>query len=213
MARLRGWRHRNFACNTNAGVHTLVGSFYAPCCVTAASGVQSVLDVQTATPRLAAWWAMGAGQCREGSLAASFDFTNGPFNCLDYWQGGASGAVAMTPLSSNRARIQVEAALPTGSPLITSIDEGDEVYSFKILIDSANSAGLGACGGCQASATICLDLIRILQPAGTPGGDQLITLPGVRNWVTWQGLNGPDPGCGVVPTRATTWGSIKSLYR
>jgi len=205
--------NRDFLCNTNAGVHTLIGSFNAPCCVTAASANEIVMDVQTTGVSLAAWWGMRAGACRTAaSLLSSYDFTGGPFTCYDYWQGGASGGISEDPPVGNRVRIKALGALPAGSPLITAIAEGTETYSFKCNINSAKSAGLGACAGCNTGACIVLNSIKINQPVGTPGGSKFVSTPAVRNFATWQGGIGVD--CyGATPAKNTTWGSVKALYR
>lgn len=206
--------NRTFACDTNSGSHTLVGSFVAPSGVTAASANEFIMDMQTSGATLSPWWGLRTGMCREGSLTASFDFTSGPFTCYDYWQGGSFGAVSMfDPPVGNRARIKGIVAIPAGSPLITSIPEGLEVYSFKALINSAKSTGLGACAGCQDGACIVLTSIRINQPVGTPGGQILVTSPAARRHVTWQSGTSAGPCPEVTPTRNTTWGSIKALYR
>jgi hypothetical protein len=192
-------------CNSNFGTYTLVGSFVAPSGVTAASANEITMDMQTSGATLPPWWELRTGLCRSASLSANVDFTGGPFTCYDYWQGGSSFGIVMDNLIGNRARIRLVVALPAGSPLITSIPEKLEVYSFKTLINSAKTTGLGACAGCQEGATIVLTSIRINQPVGTPGGNILLALPASRNYVTWQS--------GLTPTRNATWGSIKALYR
>src|SRR5947207_13699112 len=73
-----------FACDTNAGVHTLVGSFVAPAGITAMSANEVVIDMVTASAALADWWTFGTSQCRpQTSLQGNFDFTAGPSYCYD----------------------------------------------------------------------------------------------------------------------------------
>ena len=207
-----GAQNRAFACNTNSGSFALVGSFLAPSGVIAASGIVSTLHIQSTGSSLPSWWGMAPGLCRAGSLTASFDFTSN-FQCLDYWQGGASGSIVMDFPAANRTMLSVAAALPAGSPLITSITEGDEVYAFKAVVDAAKTTGPGACAGCQTGVSICVSSITITQPAGTPGGDLRVSLPAARNFATWQGGNLFPYVCDATPARNTTWGSIKTLYR
>jgi len=203
------------ACTSNTGINTLVGSFVAPCCVTAASANEIVIDLQSLGVSLPAWWGMRAtGTCRtSASLLINLDFTGGPFGCYDYWQGGASGGVSEDAPVGNRARIKALGALPAGSPLIGPIAEGTEVYSFKININNAKSAGLGACAGCNAGVTLVLNSIKINQPVSEPGGGKFMSSPGAGNGqcATWQG--GGGVGCGATPARNATWGSVKALYR
>ena len=127
------------ACDTNAGSHTLIGSFVAPPGVDSMSANEVVIDLESASPSLPDWWKMRTGLCRAGSLTWSFDFTGGPFTCYDYWQGGAIGSLQQDPPVGNRARIKGVFALPAGDARITSIAEGTEVYSFKANINSAKT--------------------------------------------------------------------------
>jgi hypothetical protein len=203
--------NRTFACNTNLGTHTLVGSFVTPCCVTAMSANEIVMNLQSASPTWPAWWGLRTGLCRAGSLFANFDFTAGPFLCLDYWSGGAVGGILMDAPAGNRTRIRVIVALPAGDPRIGPIEEGTEVYSFKVGINNAKSVG-GACPGCQTPVCIVLNSININQPVGTPGRNKFVTAPAMRNYAEWQG--GIGTNCYLAtPTRNTTWGSVKAQYR
>jgi hypothetical protein len=210
---LAGADNRTSLCNTNSGTNTLVGSFYAPCCVSAASANEVVIDVQTSGLALSRWWELRAGLCRPASLTASPDFSGGPFTCYDYWAGFASSGVSADPPIGNRIRIKVLVALPAGHAQIGPIAEGTETYSFKVNINNAKTVGLGACAGCPDQACIVLNSIKINQPVGSPGGSKFISAPGDRNYATWQGwTTGGDCG-GKTPARNQTWGSVKALYR
>jgi len=205
--------NETFACDTNVGTHTLVGSFVAPCCVTAMSANEVVMDVQSTGTSLAPWWGMRVGACRTASsLNANFNFTAGPFTCYDYWQAGAIGSFSEDVPNQNRARIKGVFALPSGDSRITGILEGTEVYSFKANINNARSTGLGACTGCLTGVCIVLNSIKVNQPIGTPGGGKYISSPANRAYVTWQG--GASADCyAATPAKNTTWGMIKAKYR
>jgi hypothetical protein len=204
-----------FACNTNAAspLHTLVGSFMAPSCVNAMSANEVVMDIQSTGAVLPQWWNVRTGGCRvPTSMLGNFDFTAGPFTCLDYWQGGATGGLSEEAPVANRARIKAVFALPAGSPGITGIPEGTEVYSYKCNINNAKTVGLGACAGCQTGVCIVLNSIKINQPVSEPCGGKFVSAPAVRNFATWQGGIGGD--CyQATPAKNTTWGSVKALYR
>lgn len=202
-----------FTCSTNSGLNVLFGSFVTPCCVTAMSANEVVMDIQSASFTMPPWWMIGTGQCRSAaSLSGGFDFTTGPFTCSDYWGAGAIGSLSTTAPVGNRARVKGVFALPAGDARITSIAEGTEVYSFKCRINNAKSTGLGACAGCDIGACIVLNSIKINQPVGTPGGNKFVSTAAVRNFATWQGGIGVD--CyAATPARNTTWGSIKAQYR
>jgi len=204
--------NQTFACNTNSGTpHTLVGSFVAPCCVTAMSANEIVMNLQSAGAAYPAWWQTGTGRCRPTSLGGNFDFSAGPFTCFDYWEGGAAGGQSLDQITGNRARLRLVCAVPAASPLIGPVAEGTEVYSYKVIINNAKTVG-SACAGCQTGMCIVLNSIMIDQPLGTPGGNKLVSTPAVRNFATWQGGTGGD--ClQATPARNTTWGSIKAQYR
>jgi hypothetical protein len=207
-----------FACDTNFGVHTLVGSFVAPAGINAMSGNEIVIDIQTGGASLPAWWTFGAGQCRPSfALTVNFDFTSGPSTCTDYWLGSAAGGIgwSVLPSATNRCRIQVVVALPVDSPGITPLTEGVEYYSFKANIRNNQTTGLGACAGCSEEACIVFNVLRISQPAPNPPQTILIN-PAVTEHLVWQGWSTTDPNnqCpAVTPARQQTWGSIKALYR
>ena len=207
---------RAFACDTNLGVNTLVGSFVPGAFVDSMTALQAVIDVQVLGPNLPAWWGLGAGFCRPASLLPGFDFTSGPFNCHDYWQGGAVGGGRATP-AGNRLRIEVVAALPLSDSRVVDLDDNTEVYAFKVSINNAKSTGDGACTGCDVGACIVLNHVEV----GTITGGQyltfFLTLPGDRVDVTWQcpGLV-TTVGCLLdctTPARDRTWGQVKQLYR
>jgi hypothetical protein len=206
-----------FACNTNAGIHTMVASFVAPAGITAMSGNEITIDMQTSGALLADWWTIGTGQCRPStSLHGDFDFTGGPFTCYDYWQGAALGGLSWSVLPgwTNRCRIKGVYALTAGDPRITSIPEGTHVYSCKIVINNAKSTGSGACAGCGDEACIVMENMSLNQPP--PLLTARLGTPATAYHVLWQGWSTPDPqqACpAVTPAKSRTWGSIKALYR
>lgn len=207
---------RAFACDTNLGLNTLVGSFVPGAFVDSMTAMQAVIDVQVQEPNLPDWWGLGAGFCRPASLLSSFDFTSGPFSCADYWQGGALGGGRATP-AFNRLRIEVAAALPLHDSRVMDLDDNTEVYAFKVNINNAKSTGDGACTGCDVGACIVINHIEV----GTITEGQPLTfflsLPGDRFYVTWQCPGFVSTvGCLLdctTPTRNRTWGQVKQLYR
>jgi len=210
---------KTFACDTNVGINTIVGSFVAPASVIAMSANETVFDIATGGAALAPWWGMATGQCRPASsVAGNFDFTLGPFACYDYWQAGAIGSLSWSvlPNSTNRCRIKGVFALPAGDARITSIAKGTPVYSFKCNINNAKSTGLGACAGCTDEACIVLQSIRINQPVASGGFAIFMTNPATAQHVIWQGWSTQDPTAAcplLTPAKPRSWGSIKALYR
>jgi hypothetical protein len=210
---------RSFACDTNQGAHTLVGSFVAKSGMLAVSGYSAAIDVRTVGPALPSWWDLRSNLpagCRAGSLSPSFDFTGGPFGCFDYWQGGAVGGSSANVPVGSQVRLLSTAALPAGDSRITPIPEGTEVYCFKLTINNAKTVGPGACGGCSEEACILLTSMLVTQVPGTPGGNFTFTNPVQSNIVLWQGWTTVDPSqsCpSYSPVRNRTWGAIKAVYR
>lgn len=211
---------RTFACNTNTGGgHIMIGTFVAPAAgFPATTGFASVMDLQTAGAA-APWWDLRASLpagCRPASMTSSFDFTGGPGNCFDYWQGGAVGGHSANQPAGNRVRLLATAALPAGDSRIVPIDPGTEVYTFRLTLNNAKTVGLGACGGCSQEACIVFNSMLVTQVPGTPGGNTTISLPGTAAHVIWQGWTTgvPTEQCpALTPAKSRTWGSIKAIYR
>jgi hypothetical protein len=203
-----GTLNRTFACNTNIGSHTMVGSVVSGIAMPQLNGQSSVLDMVSTRPTLSPWWQIGATGCRPSSaMSADFDFVS-MFNCLDPWGGQALGGLNYQPGfgSPNRARIRTVCAIP-GSTAITG---SDEYYAFKIIFTNTQTTGTGSCPGCTDPVCFLFNSIMLTQPAWV--GDYTITTPISRNIVTWQSANMMQ--CYPFdPVRNTTWGSVKTLYR
>jgi hypothetical protein len=212
---------RTFACATNTGGgHALIATFVADTGLVAVTGYAGVVDIQTSgAGTYAPWWQLRTGGCRTAAAAAhSADFTGGPFTCVDYWQAGAVGGYSIPdPPVGNRARIKMQAALPSQDSRITAIPEGTEVYTWKLTLNNSKTVGLGACAGCTDEVCIVYNSVLVTQAPGTVGhGNQLYSSPAVSQHVFWQGWSTTDPAhlCpAVTPTRNRTWGSIKAIYR
>ena len=191
-----------------------LGSFTAPAGVTAASGNEVVLDIQSGGPALPLWWAFkNAGTCRQNSMSLNFvaDATN--LICVDEFSGGGAGGVGAYTIgfAGNPTRARMVAAIATASP--GPLDANVEYFSFNMLINNLKTVGTGACTGCAAPVCLVLNSIKITQPIGV--GDYKISdsnAPG-SNIITWQGGAVGGGGCAATPAKNTTWGSVKSLYR
>ena len=210
-----GLTNKTFACTSNSLVGAImVASAIAPVPMDQLNSEESDMTLQTNQATLSQWWNLqtsgGNIPCRTG-IASSFDFTGGPFSCLDPWVGVASGGYDFTNayLAPNRGRIRTVCAI-AGSTPITGVDE---YYFFKITLLGQKSTGNGSCAGCTDGACIVFTQLKLNQPLGV--GNYLITNPLVSQYVTWQSGGASVPlGCpAATPTRTTTWGSVKSLYR
>jgi len=210
---LAGATDQAFACNTNSGVpFQLYASFEPnepnPTCVSN----EWVIDLESSGATLPTWWHYkGAGRCRDASMVQSTNFAAGPFSCTDPW-GGAIGIQGFSYnigfSGANTARIVGVQSLDAASP--TAVAPGTEYYSFALIINRAKTVGTGACLNCLDGVCLVLNQIRVLGLQA----NQDISSPRDRNYATWQGGQVASPGCPLAtPTRNSSWGQVKSLYR
>ncbi len=222
-----GAHNADYACDSNTGSHTAVGSFVLDTAFPTVIGVEVFIDLATASPALPPWWELQAGTgCRSGSLAVNFVPEVSNAVCQDWSLGQAQGGLATYctlagpcfdhPTTPNAARIKlISAVVPDGAQDLTA---GTEYFAFNVIINHAHTAGPGSCSGCEVPACIALKHInvvnrgateqRLLTAAFEPGGNAL-------SWHGGGGLTvGPGMSCpAVTATRASTWGAVKSLYR
>ena len=206
-----------FDCTSNASSFTLVCSLVLADSEANIIGAELVVDIQHSAASLPDWWRFdgsGTGGCRSGGLTTSYDFAPTP-SCADAWSGNGFGAVQSFtigppdhPLAS-QARIKAVASVTANNAV--TLDRDTQYGIVRLILSTTNSTGTGACDGCSGSACLVLNSILLRRLPGQ-GDDvyQVTPASGSSNWATWQGT-GAD--CAQVPTRRTTWGQIKSLYR
>lgn len=208
-----GADQRSFACNTNLGNNVLFVSVIPTVAMAALNGHEATLTITTPQATLPAWWQRQTGGCRAGTPFTSVDFSAGPFNCRDVWNGSAlAGSIYDYPVAiygTAVGRLRTVSALPAG--LEESVDATQELYLIKVTLTHAKTVGTGSCAGCTESACIVLQSVRLTGPSG--GFTQTISNPALRQHVIWQSP-AALPGCpGATPARNRTWGGIKTLYR
>jgi len=210
-----GTHGKTSTCLSNAGAAMqLIASFIAPPGIVRFVGVDGFIDVQVANATLDDWWKHGATQCR-GGTATSVDlgFLSN-VNCVDPWAGQGSGASLWTPGfgGANKARLRFQGSMAYDPVTPVVLDPATEYYCAKVSINNTKSTGTGNCAGCLDGACVVLQSIQLFQGEVTDTSP-LITTPAPQSHVTWQNPAGV-PGCpGVVPTKSSTWGKLKSLYR
>ena len=208
-----GTTNRNFACNTNVGVHSLRGSFVVGddpqlTYVFRASGIAAVVDIATASTVLPGWWEIkNPGSCRQ--FALSIQAYDG-VHCFDWALGQASMFIAGydhgVP-APNAARIKILNAVVVDD---LELDGGKEYTAFALNINNAGTVGT-TCSGCTVPA--CIELKRI-QVDGRTSLPLVLTGPANQSshYVTWQG--GAGANCpAVTRTTVSSWSEVKSLYR
>jgi hypothetical protein len=190
--------NRSFACDTNDGRETLVGSFVLAGDMSHVSGVEVLMDVVVAGNALPAWWQFkNAGACRQGALTWSTDAPVNAEHCVDWAAGRAGGGFAgykAGALGASSARIIGVSAVPYNE--LSELEGNTEYFAFAIALRHTNTAGKGACAGCRLGACIALRSIKLTTPVLAndrllaPAADDQGAMADRR--VTWQG------GAGVV---------------
>jgi len=209
---VNGTTAQTFACDANSGAPlALVGSFVPPSGMNEFLGLAAQIDICTTTPTFIDWWAHGTGRCRgPGALSTSFDFTSGPFSCVDFFAGQAAGGYAYDVSfgSADRARLRIQCAIQVDSRGL--VDPSNEYYAFRVNINRTKSTGAGSCAGCSIPACITLTSIQLFQPLEA-AHDPELSRPIDRNFVQWQ-VGVPNCPSGI-PAVNSSWGKIKNLYR
>jgi hypothetical protein len=222
-----GVQNQAFACNTNSATHLMHGSFVLASDFPDVIGTEIILQLAADSPGLPAWWDFrNAGTCRQSAFAAFFTADAANVVCEDWSNGqmvgglGAYCTVAFPcltpPPGANVAVIKVINAVPMSAAAV--LTAGVEYYDFTLVISNTKTVGAGSCAGCTTPVCIVLNSINVVD-AGNLHPRMLTTptAPG-SNFATWQGGGSPVVG-GVIgcpaatPTKRSTWGSMKSLYR
>ena len=215
-----GAQNKNFACNTNSGTNTLVGTFQLTTGLNQVSGNEIIIDFGSASATLPAWWQMkNAGTCRSTSLTMNSALSPAAVNCADWAQGlsaGGIGAYNIGLRGPNTSR--VIAALAVAPDALQDLVTGQEYFSFNLNINNLKTVGTGACAGCNTAVCIVFNSINLT----TPILQNNVFVTGPSNgtdadFCTWQGgagvVVGGTPGCGAAtPTKNATWGAVKAMY-
>lgn len=216
-----GTQNRNFACNTNTGNHILVGSFELGADILQASGNEVVIDIAAADAVLPAWWAFkNAGTCRQTSQSMNFTIPGTAVVCADWANGQAAGGIGAYNIGQsgpNTARVVAAIAVPATA--LADLFGGQEYFSYNLVMNSAKTVGLGSCTGCQVPVCVVFNSVKVTTQVAA--NDRTVAGPtnGIdSNFATWQGGGAPATprgnGCpAATPTKNSTWGSVKSLYR
>ncbi len=215
-----GVLNRTFACNTNTGSNTLVGSFEMGADLHNVSGLEIVVDLASAGATLPAWWQFhNAGTCRTSALNVSGVAPITAVNCVDWANGFAAGGLAAYNIGQNGANTaRLIAAFAVPSANLQDLFAGQEYFAFNAAINNTKTVGTGSCAGCSTPVCLVLNSIRVV--TATTGS---VTLSGPANgfdsdFAAWQGgvgvVVGSRTGCPQA-TRVTnrTWGLVKTLYR
>jgi len=206
--------NKPFTCDTNLGSSSLFCAFSVLQPIDQIIGLEIVVDVQHSMSSLPDYWRLGPfPECRYDMLTASVDFSTAN-ECRDPGFTGAAmqGYIATQPRGlQSQARIKSVVFVP--SPETRSVSNDTTYHAVRLVFSHDRTVNVNQCTGCAAPACLVLNSILVRRVAGAFGGDQLLSAPGPgdANWAFWRGTAGAD--CTMVPVRAVTWGSVKSLYR
>lgn len=216
-----GLQAKASACLTNAANNILVGSFVPIVDIAGVTGIECVLDVLIGdgTSPIPPWWDMaGIGACRN-TFPPALSVTGVPLGpaiyCTDWASGSAAGGLAAYAVGGNvppanalaHRRMVIGFAVPTASA--ADLLSTQEYFGFNVLISNIKTVGTGACAGCLEPACIVFNSLNIVPGTNQTQRVQAGTSAG-SNFATWQTA---APNCQLVPTKRTTWGGVKQLYR
>ena len=212
--------NRTFACNSNNGTNTLIGTFETNAAgLLHTSGNEVVIDLASQSTPLPAWWAFkNAGTCRSAALTMNFVNSALAVNCTDWAVGAAAGGIGAYNIGlrgPNTARLV--AALAVAPDNLQDLVSGQEYFSFNLVISNVKT--VGGCAGCSDPVCIVFNSINLTTPV--LANNIFLTGPSNgtdSNYCTWQGGGSPVVGAvtgcpQATPTRNKTWSQVKSLYR
>lgn len=228
-----GLTSKAFSCDTNSGNHVLVVSVRAPEGVNQWVAFESEIILVTTATSLPDWWRLRnqtgqINQCRNGALSAS-SLALGLTGCLDAYLGSGSGGIGTYQVAPQgdvtRSRLLLVFAVPLEQ--MHELIPNEEYFVAKVVISNIRTVGSPNCAGCGTGACIAVANVKVVQPAGAPGGDVSVNSPDVSNLAFWQNayIGHPcdpachDPGkpantnCAICPTVNATWGRVKAIYR
>lgn len=171
-------------------------------------GNHVVVNIQTQTVPLPDFWAVGSGGCNVGALSCP-NIAVAATNCTNmYTVAPADGQNDNNNLTMDVAtgRVMMDSYHTRN---LTQVDLPPPTSTGGYLANNVRMAPgtPDACAGCDVPACISLSLTEYFSLAD----NRQITQPELRTFLTW---NGGTPNCaGSVPTKNSTWGKVKALYR
>ena len=229
-----------FACEaevTNAcRVFRLMPTFVSTITDQGFAGTEVTMDVMIGTSSaVGEWWTgIGPGQCRPVDTLTPSGYISAPSlptpgACHNVYPSSASTmrGQRLTFANPNRFQMWSWMAVYPEQQLTT----GQRTYAMQFDLNTTGT--LADCDpavdstpvctqGCSTPACFTLSLVSIYMHVNVQGEDADNTNPDIihyrhdggdsRNWATYQG-GACGSTLGITPTRLTTWGAIKALYR
>jgi hypothetical protein len=209
--------NKTFACDTNTGSQRLVTTIVPGSNIADVVGFEHVILFAADATTLPAWWQFkNSLACRRTAFSVSFNNPDPTSSCPN--AGTQSGGIVTFEIEANSARLLVSNSI-SSSDFGGTLLAGQEYYGFSLVCTHAGTVGAPSCAGCSIPMCFVYSVANVRRRNVTTS--HLISGPanGVDgHYVTWQGGGNPTvgsrTGCpAATPTRHSTWGSVKSLYR
>jgi hypothetical protein len=192
-------------CNSNTGgvAGTLSLSFQTAASHPDFVAIGFYLEGMTEEAVVPDWWKMSTGECRVNGTTMNTNFTALTTACTDLWAGLGGGGIGLYSDDTNRMHLNAAWAMADS----ITIDPNIEYLAAQFNFSRAKTVGTGACAGCDTKAIWSIYRLEI---GFLSHPTEMLTFPLANQCVTWQTST---LSCTLVPTRNTTWGQVKSLYR
>jgi hypothetical protein len=201
---------QTYGCTSSIGNMTLALSYTPTDAVVGYVGLVGTVNVGTDGP-LPSWWGNGClgklPTAALGSNAANTGCSNDAYGGV----AGGGGVSAVRNLWNGANTTQVEFAWANAAGTEQPMLANTEYFVANVTISTAKSTVASNCPGCLIPA--CITFARaIIDRLGFPL-PLTVTQGGAQQLVYWQAPT-TGSGCyGATPASASTWGSVKALYR
>jgi hypothetical protein len=216
---------KSFSCGVNSGHESLVMSFEAPAALDSVCGFQGSMDISFGT-EVPDWWRISARgipdnqlpfpPCRDtsglsivhdpGSQSCPRAFGDFPPFVLGQ-SDGIRLIISQYSGDIHRTRVVFEGFVSTDPRAIAM---GIEYYGFTLQLGHVKSTSTGACSGCSEPGCVVVNELKLF--GGDCNASLVMINPLQRSHVLWQADAIAD--CPLsTPSKSSTWGRVRSLYR
>jgi len=225
-----GVANKAFACDTNAGSERLVLSFVLSEPLANVDGVEIAVEVAATSTQLPAWWQfVDFSNCRPQGISITAALPPAAVNCTDWASGLASMNIASYTVGfTGPSSARLLSANAVRASDVATVLPGVEYSAANFLINHGRTVGAGACAGCDVPVCVIAGQLGIFT-SDSQSVDLFVGANGPSSQVaTWQGGVATnlrlehfgdrfetigDCVLSNTPTRVSTWGAVKALYR
>jgi hypothetical protein len=178
-------------------------------------GATTVLDIQVAGSTLPDFWVFDPLTCHDSGLSGSGQILTTPGgNCQSPYGATTTQTNGFGSFLAGPNHIHWECDHSRGSGIASlALPVSTGGYLAQIVQLSWDDAAFdgATCAGCDVPACIVLNNVKAANTSGVQIADMTQVVSGIQNFVTFYG---GAPNCpGAVPTKNSTWGQVKALYR